>query len=63
MPFNTGLALRRLGGVAEDKGDGAGATGYYEQALEIFERIGVKDAEWVRADLARVRGEEEEGSS
>lgn len=60
IPLNVGLALRRLGGVAEARGDRAGAVRFYEEALQIFGRIGVKDAEYTRADLARVQGEEAE---
>ncbi len=55
--FNTGLALRRLGAVAEGRGDGPQAIQFYREALQLFEAIGVQDAELTRADLERLEGE------
>jgi tetratricopeptide (TPR) repeat protein len=54
MPYNTGLALQRLGSISENRGARSEAASYYEEALAIFERIGVKDVvEWIRAEVAR----------
>ncbi len=54
MPFNIGLALQRLGVVAEGRGDQTEAVRFYREALQIFEAIGVKMAEFVREALQRV---------
>jgi hypothetical protein len=40
--------------VAEGQGNPAEAIRSYQEALEIFAAIGVKDAEFTRADLGRV---------
>jgi tetratricopeptide (TPR) repeat protein len=58
MPFNVALALRRLGAVAEGKGERAEAIRSYQEALDIFAAIGVPLAEHTRADLERLQGSE-----
>jgi hypothetical protein len=61
MPFNIGLALDRLGDVAVAREDRLAAGQYYQEALAIFEAIGVPLADSVRKSLrALTAGEADE---
>jgi tetratricopeptide (TPR) repeat protein len=57
VPYNIGLALRRLGAVSEGKEERVKAVRFYQEALQIFEAIGVKDTEFTRKDLERLRAD------